>query len=146
MWVNLHLSRIVPLTGRGPLNPAEHVQVVTDFEETFVKPLAHDLGFRVLARSVSTQPSLEGILSTDAMTRLRALASAADKNTLHEIDLRRWAGFIGQTHLDGTVIDSDLLDTWLADEGFQADQRDALIREYDSGRRLLSAYDDERRE
>ena len=66
--------------------------------------------------------------------------------TLHELDLRRWAGFIGQTHLDDTVVDPDLLDAWLADEGFQASQREALIREFDSGRRLLNAYDDERRE
>jgi len=146
MWEELHLSGIVPLTGRGQLDLAQHDQVVTDFRETFVKPLARDLGVRVLDRSVSAQPSLEEVLSTEAMARLRAFAAAANKNTLHELDLRRWAGFIGQTHLDDTVVDPDLLDAWLADEGFQANQREALIREFNSGRRLLNAYDDERRE
>ncbi|MGP0064032.1 MAG: hypothetical protein ACLQGP_10605 [Isosphaeraceae bacterium] len=86
------------------------------------------------------------VLSTEAIARLRAFAAAANKNVLHELDLQRWAGFIGQTHLDGTVVDPDLLDAWLADEGFEANRRETLIREFDSGRRLLSAYDDERRE
>ena len=54
MWEELHLSGIVPLTGRGQLDLAQHDQVVTDFQETFVKPLARDLGVRVLDRSVST--------------------------------------------------------------------------------------------
>ena len=53
MWEELHLSGIVPLTGRGQLDLAQHDQVVTDFRETFVKPLARDLGVRVLDRSVS---------------------------------------------------------------------------------------------
>jgi hypothetical protein len=143
---DLHLSTIVPLTERGQLNPAQRDQVVTDFQETFIKPLARDLGVRILDRSVSAQPSLEEVLSTEAMARLRAFAAGADKNDLHELDLQRWADFIGQTHLDDTVIDPDLLDAWLADEAFQANQREVLIREFESGRRLLSAYDDERRE
>jgi len=137
MSEQLHLSGIVPLTGRGQLDLAHHNQVVGDFRETFVKPLARDLGVRVLDRSVSAQPSLEEVLSTQAMARLRDFAAAANKYTLHELDLRRSAGFIGQTHLDGTVVDPDLLDAWLAGGGFQTSQGDALIREFDSGRRLL---------
>lgn len=146
MREDLHLSGIVPLTGRGPLDLAQHEQVVTDFAETFVKPLARGLGVRVLDRSVSAQPSLEDVLSTEAMARLRDFAAPAGKEILYELDLRRWAGFIGQTHLDDTIVDPDMLDAWLADEGFQTSQRETLIREFESGRRLLSAYDDERRE
>lgn len=146
MSEELYLSGIVPLTGRKPLDLAQHDQVVTDFHETFVEPLARDLGVRVLDRSVSVQPSLENVLSTEAMARLRDFADTANKNILDELDFRRWAGLIGQTHLDNTVVDPDLLDAWLADEGFEASQREALIREFDSGRRLLNAYDDERRE
>jgi hypothetical protein len=146
MREDLHLSGIVPLTGQGPLDHARRDQVVTDFRETFVDPLARELGVRVLDRSVSAQPSLEDVLSTEAMARLRAFAAAANKEVLHELDLRRWAGFIGQTHLDDTVVDPDLLDAWLADEGFQTNQREMLIREFESGRRLLNAYDDERRD
>lgn len=134
------------MTGREPLDPAQHDQVVTDFHETFVEPLARDLGVRVLDGRVSAQLSLEDVLSTEAMARLLAFADTANKNILHELDLRRWAGFIGQTHLDNTVVDSDLLGAWLADEGFEASQCEVLIREFDSGRRLLNAYDDERRE
>ncbi|MGP0063835.1 MAG: hypothetical protein ACLQGP_09585 [Isosphaeraceae bacterium] len=146
MLEELHLSGIVPLTGRVPLVLAQHDQVVTDLRATFVDPLARDLGVRVLDRSVSAQPSLEEVLSTEAMARLRAFAAAANKDVLHELDLQRWAGFIGQTHLDGAVVDPELLDAWLADEGYEANPRETLIREFDSGRRLLSAYDDDRRE
>ena len=121
MSEELHLSGIVPLTGRGPLDLAQHDQVVTNLRETFLDPLARDLGVRVLDRSVSAQPSLEEVLSTEAVARLRAFAAAANKNVLHELDLQRWAGFIGQTHFDYALVDPDLLDAWLADEGFEGD-------------------------
>ncbi len=142
----LQVAGIVPLTGGGPLDLAQHDQVITDFLETFVKPLTRDLAVRVVERSVSAQLSLEDALSTEAMARLRAFVAAANKNLLHGLDLRRWASFIGQTHLDDTTVDPDLLDAWLADEGFPPNQRELLVREFDSGRRLLTAYDDERRE
>lgn len=142
----LHLSGIVPLTGHGPLDRAQHDQVVTDFRETFVDPLAQDFGVRVLELSVSAQPSLEDVLSTEAMARLRTFAAVANKNILHELDLRRWAAFIGQMHLNDMAVDPSLLDEWLKDDGFHENQREVLIREFDSGRRLLNAYDDERRE
>ena len=145
MLEELHLSGIVPLTGRVPLVLAQHDQVVTDLRATFVDPLARDLGVRVLDRSVSAQPSFEEVLSTEAMAGLRGFSeAAANKDVLHELDLQRWAGFIGQTHLDGAVVDPELLDAWLADEGYEANPRETLIREFDSGRRLLSAYDDDR--
>jgi hypothetical protein len=53
--------------------------------------------------------------------------------------------FPWQTHLDDVVVDRTTLDARLTDEGFQQGQRSQLVREYESGRRLLSAFDDERR-
>lgn len=86
-----------------------------------------------------------GDVIPEALSQLKSFSAVANKTILHQLDIRRWAGFIGQTHLDDVVVDLDLLDAWLTDEGFQENQRSQLVREYESGRRLLSAYDDERR-
>ena len=146
MGEELHLSEVVPLEGRGQFDLDQRDRVVSDFRETFVKPLARGLGVRVVDRSVEHRPSLEESLSTEAVARLRAFAFAANKSNAHELDLQRWAGFIGQTHLDDAVVDLDLLEAWLADDGFPEAERRALVREFESGRRLLNAYDDERHE
>ena len=58
--------------------------------------------------------------------------------------MERWASFIKQAHLDDAVIEPEMLGAWLAEEGFQGEQCALLVREYQSGRRLLSAYDEER--
>jgi len=146
MGEELHLSEVVPLEGHGQFDLDQRNRVVSDFRETFVKPLAQALGVRVVDRSVSAVPNLEELLSTEAMAQLRAFARAANKGDSHELDLQQWAGFIGQTHLDNAVVDLDQLEAWLADDGFTEEERRALVREFESGRRLLSAYDDERLE
>lgn len=145
MGDELHLSSIVPLTGRGQLDLAQHDQVVTDFRETFLKPLARGIGVRVLDRSVSTRPSLEQLLSPVAAARLRAFSTLANKSILHPLDQQRWDEFVGQTHRDEVIVDPGQLDEWLADEGFAPEMRKDLVNQFDSGRRLLATYDDERR-
>lgn len=100
---------------------------------------------RVLDCSAPARPQLEGLLSPEALARLESFAEAVNKAALHEPDLGRWAAFIEQAHLEEAVIDHQQLETWLADEGFPKDQRARLIGEYESGRRLLRAYDEGRR-
>ena len=48
----LRLSGVVPLKGRTHLDPDQRDQVVSDFRDTFVKPLARGLGVRVVDRAV----------------------------------------------------------------------------------------------
>jgi hypothetical protein len=142
---DLYLSGIVPLEGREALGPDQHDEVVADFLAAVIRPLAHGLGVRILDRPTPLGPSLEDLLSPEALSRLRSFAAGANKGIPHPLDLRRWAGFIGQTHQDEASFDPELLAEWLAEEGFQKEPCGLLVREYESGRRLLSAYDEERR-
>ena len=144
-WADLYLSGVFPLEGRDPLGLDQHDLAVADFRDTVVGPLSGNVGVRLLDCSVPIGRSLEEMLSPEALSRLESFAAVANKAILHELDMRRWAGFIGRTHLDGDDIDPELLDAWLTDEGFQQEQRSQLVREYESGRRLLGEYDEERR-
>jgi hypothetical protein len=142
---DLYLAGVFPVEGREALGLDQHDLAVADFRNTVVGPLSRDLGVRILDCSAPAHPSLEEMLSPEALARLKSFSAAANKGMLHEPDMRRWASFIEQTHRDDDVVDSGLLEGWLADEGFPKKQRSQLVREYESGRRLLSAYDEERR-
>ncbi len=141
----LYLSGVVPLEGRESLALDQHDLAVADFRDTVVGPLTADLGVRVLDCSAPIRPSLDEMLSPEALSRLESFTAVANQANLHELDIRRWAGFIVQTHSDAVDVDPEMLNAWLSDEGFPEDQRARLVREYESGRRLLAAYDDERR-
>jgi hypothetical protein len=141
---DLYLSGVFPLEGRAPLGLEQHDHTVSDFRNTVVGPLSSDLGVRILDYSAPIGPSLENLLSPESLSRLQSFSTLANKGVLHDLDMRRWAWFIGQTHIDDVTVDLDLLDAWLADEGFEEAQRSRLVHEYESGRRLLIAYDEER--
>jgi hypothetical protein len=140
----LFVSSIVPLQGRDIFSLKDHDEVMRDVRQTLVEPAARGLPVRVLVYRVHVGPALEDSLSADALARLRAFSETPNKAILHTLDLARWAEFIKQAHIDDAVIDSGTLAAWLTDEGFAADQRDVLIHEYESGRSLLRAYDEER--
>jgi hypothetical protein len=140
----LFVSGIVPLEGRDIFSLKNHDEVMLDVRSTLIDPAARDLPVRVLDYRVHFGPALEDSLSPDALARLRSFSETSNKAIQHALDLKRWAEFIKQAHIDDTVIDSAMLATWLADEGFTADERDVLVHEYESGRSLLRAYDEER--
>src|SRR5262249_55022632 len=140
----LYVSGIVPLEGREALDFEQQDQVVSHFRSTLVEPFVRDLNVRILDYRVHVEPAFEETLSSEALGRLRSFSAAANKGNLQPLDIRRWAAFIAQTHLDDAVIDLGLLAAWLEEDGFPQEQRNRLIAEYEAGRRLLSAYDEER--
>lgn len=140
----LFVSSIVPLQGRDIFSLKDHDEVMQDVRNTLIARAARDLPVRVLVYRVHVGPALEDSLSGDALSQLRAFSDTSNKAILHALDRKRWADFIKQAHIDDAVIESAMLATWLDDEGFTADQRDMLIHEYESGRSLLRAYDEER--
>ncbi len=139
------MSGIVPLEGREPLRPEQHDQVMTDVQASLIKPLTRELGVRMLDYRVHVGPVLEDVLSPEGIRKRHAFSAVANKGNLHPLDIRRWAEFIAQTHTDDAVVSRDLLASWLEDDGFGPAQRDRLLADYESGRRTLSAYDEERR-
>jgi hypothetical protein len=150
LWLEVHgplelyVSSVIPLQGRDPLGIDNHNEAITDFCENLIGPLIQGLSIRVLQYPIFPEPTLEDILTTEALTRLRSFSATANKGLLHSLALQRWDAFIVRTHLDDTVITPGVLASWLEDQGWPEEQRDQLVSEYQRGRRLLSVYDEER--
>jgi hypothetical protein len=139
----LHLSNVIPLQGREPLGIDLFNEVLTDFCENLIGPLTHGLSIRVLQYPAFIEPTIDEILTTEAMTRLQSFSATANKSLLHSLDLQRWDAFIVRTHLDDTMLTPEVLASWLEDEGWSEEQRNRLVSEYERGRDLLSRYDEE---
>jgi hypothetical protein len=141
----LSVSRVVPLEGRQALDRDQHDKVITDIHESLIEPLSRDLGVRILAKDAYIWSAFEEALSSEALTRLLEFSAVANKNNLHSLDMQRWSAFIRQAHHDEAVIDPTLLAAWLAEGGFPSRNSELLVQEYESGRRILNEYDEERR-
>jgi hypothetical protein len=140
----LLVLEIVPVEPGAALGPKDYDEVITDVQKTLIEPVARGLRLRTFTHSMPAGPGLEDSLSPDALARLQSFTMTANKAIPHALDMERWSSFIRQAHLDDALIEPEMLAAWLAEEGFQAEQRDLLIHEYQSGRQLLSAYDEER--
>ena len=138
----LYVSSIVPSDRRSELGYAEYNQVLSDFKHTLISPLVNDLRIHVIQVPVSLGLDLENSLTVQASRSLRAFSNSANKSLLHHLDLKRWNAFVIQTHKDRTVIDPQLLDDWLANDGWPDQLRARLVSEYDAARSLLTTYDD----
>jgi len=139
----LHVSTVIALRSHENLSVDQYNEVLADFENSFIEPLMRGLKGHVFHYAAPADPTLEDVLSVDSLQRLRAFSRLANKRMLHPLDLQRWKGFIAQTHLENTVLSTLLLADWLAAEGWSEDQRAWLIDSYESGRSLLSVYDEE---
>lgn len=137
----LFVSGVVPLEGRDALSLKDHDEVIDDVRSTLIDSVVRELPVRVLVYRVHVGPTLEDSLSPAALARLRAYSETANMGLP---DQQRWADFIKQTHIEDAIVDPGMLVAWLTEEGFPGDQRDALVREYESGRRLLRSYNEER--
>jgi hypothetical protein len=127
------------------LDRDQHDKVITDIHANLIEPLSGDLGVRILLYDAHVGSALEEALSSEALTRLLEFSAVANKTTLHGVDMQRWSAFIRQAHHDEAVIDPTLLAAWLVEDGFPSRNSEVLVQEYESGRRILSEYDEERR-
>jgi hypothetical protein len=139
----LYVTTVIALRSRESLSVDQYNEVLSDFEDTFITPLMHGVKGHVFNYPAPTEPTLEDVLSVDSLQCLQSFSRLANKGMLHPLDLQRWQGFIAQTHLEDTVLYTPLLSDWLAGEGWSQDQRAWLINSYESGRSLLSVYDEE---
>ncbi len=138
------VSTIIPLQSRGPLSVEQNNRVLDDFEKTFIEPLMRGLKGHVFNYQAPTEPTLEDVLSTESMRRLKSFSAMANKGMLHPLDVQRWNSFVARTHLDNVVLDTSLLSGWLQGDGWPERQRLQLVDDYEHARSLLSVYDEER--
>jgi hypothetical protein len=139
----LRVSNVVPLTRRKELSYSEHNLVLTDLKETLLYELLEGLRIHVIQVPVSLGLRLENFLSPEALRDLTEFSRTANKIGLHPLDIKRWNSFVVQTHSDQLAVASDLLDAWLEDEGWPDAMRARLVSEYESGRSLLTTYEEE---
>jgi hypothetical protein len=140
----LSVSGVVPLEGREALPPEQHDNIITDFCANLIEPLTRDLAVRMLIYDAPVGSVFEEALSTEAISSLLEFSSALSKATLDTLDMQRWSAFIRQAHQDEALIDPTLLTAWLVEDGFPSDTAERLVQEYESGRRILGEYDQER--
>ena len=140
----LFVSSIVALNARRSLTVEQYNQALEDFEKSFIEPLTCGLRSHVFSYQAPAEPTLEDLLSTDSMRRLRAFSATANRATPHHLDLHRWHVYIARTHLENSVIDPTLLSDWLQGEGWLESKSRWLIEQFEIGRAVLSVYDEER--
>ena len=139
----LYVSNVVS-SGRGKkFSYSEYNLVLTDFKETFIYKVIEGLRIHAIQVPVSLGLSLENFLSPQALRHLSVFSRTANKISLHPLDIKRWNSFVVQTHNDKLVVDTDLLDAWLENEGWPDAMRARLVNEYESGRSLLTTYEEE---
>jgi hypothetical protein len=137
-----YVSNIVPL-GRHTLSDEEYNHVLDEFESRFLEPLSR--GSTVHSEILPARTRLEDYLSPEAARLLRAFSAAANRTAPHPSDQQRWQQFLVRAHQEESIMDAAFLEEWLASEGWPEEARVELVREYESGRRLLWNYDEEQR-
>jgi hypothetical protein len=140
----LYVSSVVALNARRSLTVEQYNQVLGDFEKSFIEPLTRGLKSHVFNYQAIAAPTLEDVLSTDSIRRLRAFSATANKAMPRHVDLQRWHVFIARTHLENSVIDPTLLCDWLQGEGWPESKSHLLVEQFEIGRAVLSVYDEER--
>src|SRR5262249_40813611 len=135
-----YISHVVPLE-KPELSAEESHGLLTEFEREFLAPAAAEVG--VNTEGVPHRLTLEDDLSPEALRRLRAFSTSADRTALHSDDRRRWNAFLVRVHQDQSLFDPAWLDEWLQQQEWPEDTRSQLVSEYEEARSLLSAYDEE---
>ena len=84
------MSSIIALKTRKSMDVGQYNQVLDDFEKTFIEPLMNGIKRHVFNYQVPREPTLEDVLSTDSMRRLKAFSATANKGVIHPLDVQRW--------------------------------------------------------
>ncbi len=140
----LHVSSIIPLKAQKSMDVGQYNQILENFEKTFIEPLLNGMKRHIFSYQSPRDPTLEDVLSTDSMRRLKVFSAMANKGMLHPLDMQRWQVFIARTHLENAVIEPSMLSDWLQGEGWPEERRSRLIDDYELGRSLLSVYEEDR--
>jgi hypothetical protein len=139
----LYVSSVLPLQTRDPFSIGQYNAALRDFQNSLAKPLSVGLNVRTLDYPTPGESSLEDLLSAEALQRLRAFTTAANRANLHPLDLQRWHAFITRAHRDNATISPDALASWLEEDGWPEPTRKQLVDAYETARAILNAYDDE---
>jgi hypothetical protein len=85
---------------------------------------------------------LKNRVGDEAVSHLKSYSALANRSATHPFDEERWHTFLISVHKSGGLLPSEVLRTWLVEEGhWMPGQASDLIVRYESGLDLLRAYD-----
>jgi hypothetical protein len=137
----LSVANIFP-KGRTALSDEEYNKILSEFDREILRPSSGDMGVQTLV--IRPLARLEASLSSEALRRLKAFSTSANRPSPHPSDWRRWDQFLVQIHQDGSFLDEFDLAMWFADQGWAEPQFAPFLERFRTGKSLLSAYDEER--
>lgn len=135
----LSVVNIVPLD-KSELKYDEYNSILIDFYELFIKPVATELGIKVILSK--DDETIDDWISEESAKRLRTFSGLANKSTgsSHPMDKNKWFDFIISMLNNGETIDTHHFQRWLVGEGWSADKALELAIEYEQGLSLLKYY------
>ncbi|HVJ52265.1 MAG TPA: hypothetical protein VM689_07375 [Aliidongia sp.] len=137
-----YVPNIVPIEF-GELSIAQYNDILTDFLERVVRPVAPQFDYQIDA--TAARQDLGDWTSADAARKLRAFSAAANKSTgaSHPLDQRRWFDFIIAVHESQKTIGTDHLVRWLYKvDGWDEESAHKLAGQYETALSLLKRYDE----
>jgi hypothetical protein len=136
--------RVPHITPRGQLtlSDEEYNHILAEFASQVLEPLSR--GTAIRSEILPPQIRLEDCFSFGAAQKLRDFSSTANRTSLQPSDRERWQQFVIRAHLDNSIMDTELLEGWLASQGWPEPMRQELSREFEAMSSLLWNYDEER--
>ncbi len=134
------VTNIIP-SQSGQLSHAQYNAILEEFHDDFVVPAAKRFGVRV--RMTADQQGLDAWLSQEAIERLEAFSTLANRTTgsTQSHDRDRWFSFLLKTHEEESRLDPAMLTHWLESQFWDPDIARDLAVEYQRGRDLLAFAD-----
>ena len=135
----LRVSNIIP-SDVPELSYTQYNAILGEFAELFALPAAKASGLEV---DISKDDlTIRDVFPPDVVRALTSFSENANRSSraTHPRDKARWERFVIRAHQAHAPLASEILDTWLIDEGWPSDVAHDLSMEYEKGRALLDEY------
>jgi mRNA-degrading endonuclease toxin of MazEF toxin-antitoxin module len=138
----LKLTNIIPID-KSRLTYDEYNSIVDEFYNNYIKNIIEKTGLSVQIYISPSQLSIEDIVESTVVSKLKIFSMAANKSTgsAHPLDKRRWFDFIIESFRRDEIIPNDYLYRWLVEiEGWEDEKATDLVIDYENSIELLKYY------
>ena len=143
-YQTLYVANIVPIE-QQQLDYDQYNYILNEFYERFAQSAANEL--QIESKLTPDEEGIDNWFSPIVEEKLTKFSRLANKNTgnSHPSDEQRWLDFIVTSHQNNSSISSEILQRWLTEiEKWSDEVSWNLVSEYESARKLLEFYDNER--
>ncbi|OQK29293.1 hypothetical protein [Vibrio parahaemolyticus] len=131
-----YIPNVVPLE-KGQLSYKEYNEIITDFYDSCLKPVA--IEFNIDIEITSDSLTVEDVVGEEAGNLLESFSLLANKSTgsSHPCDQNRWFAFIVETCKKNQYVNSSDLIRVLCKQGWSESSAQKLVIEYEFARDLI---------